>query len=151
MHCWLCHGWNCQASERFADWSMQQTRVAPGGLDIFCRRYRSPHLLRIFDASTNQAVRSMSSLSTHFRRWLSLLMHLSTGVLIQPASAAEPMPVSITSTNIHNLFQVTPRFFSGSQPVNDLAFAELAKVGIKTIVSVDGSKPDVEMARRHGL
>jgi len=52
---------------------------------------------------------------------------------------------------IHNAFRATVRVYSGSQPEGDEAFAELAKLGVKTIVSVDGSKPDVEAARKHGL
>ncbi len=52
---------------------------------------------------------------------------------------------------IHNAFQVTDRVYSGSHPEGDEAFAALAKLGIKTIISVDGSKPDVEAARKHGL
>lgn len=63
-----------------------------------------------------------------------------------------PRPAaSVASTNYHNLFRVTPWLFSGSQPEGDAALAELVRLGVKTIVSVDGSLPDVESARRHGL
>jgi protein tyrosine phosphatase (PTP) superfamily phosphohydrolase (DUF442 family) len=54
-------------------------------------------------------------------------------------------------TGIHNAFRVTDRIYSGSQPEGDAAFAALAKLGVKTLVSVDGGKPDVEGARKHGL
>jgi protein tyrosine phosphatase (PTP) superfamily phosphohydrolase (DUF442 family) len=40
---------------------------------------------------------------------------------------------------------------SGGLPEGDVAFKELADLGIKTIISVDGAKPDVATARRHGL
>ena len=52
---------------------------------------------------------------------------------------------------LHNVFRLTPRVLSGSQPEGDTAFAWLAAQGIKTVVSVDGARPDVEAARRHGL
>lgn len=57
----------------------------------------------------------------------------------------------IDISGVHNSFHVTDKVFSGSQPEGDEAFAALAKLGVKTIISVDGSKPDVEAARRHGL
>ena len=52
---------------------------------------------------------------------------------------------------VHNAFRATERIYSGSQPEGDEAFAAIAKLGVKTIVSVDGGKPDVETARKHGL
>ena len=52
---------------------------------------------------------------------------------------------------VHNAFRATEKIYSGSQPEGEEAFAAIAKLGVKTIVSVDGSKPDVEAARKHGL
>jgi protein tyrosine phosphatase (PTP) superfamily phosphohydrolase (DUF442 family) len=52
---------------------------------------------------------------------------------------------------IQNAFHVTDRVYSGSQPEGDEAFGALARLGVKTIITVDGSKPDVEAARKHGL
>jgi hypothetical protein len=52
---------------------------------------------------------------------------------------------------IHNFFRATTNVFSGSQPEGETAFAALAKLGVKTIISVDGAKPDVELAAKHGL
>ena len=73
--------------------------------------------------------------------------------------AADKPPTSNTNTvaqvieipGVHNAFRATDRIYSGSQPEGDEAFAALAKLGVITIVSVDGSKPDVETARKHGL
>ena len=61
--------------------------------------------------------------------------------------AAEP----IQSSNLHNAFIVTPTIFSGSVPNNDAGFAEIVKLGVKTIISVDGSRPDVAAAKKYGL
>ena len=63
------------------------------------------------------------------------------------SAVATPLP----SKHIHNLFRATTNVFSGNSPEGDAAFAEIAKLGVKTILSVDGSKPDAETARKHGL
>ena len=52
---------------------------------------------------------------------------------------------------VHNAFRASEKIYSGSQPEGDEAFAAIARLGVKTIVSVDGSVPDVEAARKHGL
>jgi protein tyrosine phosphatase (PTP) superfamily phosphohydrolase (DUF442 family) len=52
---------------------------------------------------------------------------------------------------MHNVFRVSDRLYSGSSPDGDEGFAALERLGVKTIISVDGAKPDVEAARRHGL
>jgi protein tyrosine phosphatase (PTP) superfamily phosphohydrolase (DUF442 family) len=58
---------------------------------------------------------------------------------------------AIEIAGIHNAFRVTDKIYSGSQPNDEASFAALPSLGVKTIVSVDGSKPDVEAARKHGL
>ena len=60
-------------------------------------------------------------------------------------------PQSITLPGIHNAFRVTARILAGSQPEGDAAFAALAKAGVKTIISVDGGRPDVAAAKKSGL
>jgi protein tyrosine phosphatase (PTP) superfamily phosphohydrolase (DUF442 family) len=52
---------------------------------------------------------------------------------------------------IHNFHRATTHVFSGSQPEGEAAFAALAKLGVKTILSVDGAKPEVALAAKHGL
>ena len=58
---------------------------------------------------------------------------------------------SLEITGVHNAFRATAKIYSGSQPEGDEAFAAIAKLGVKTIVSMDGSQPDVGAARKHGL
>jgi len=89
---------------------------------------------------------------------LTLYRSLASGIVagllwrgVALSAADPPLPVAVPSTHCHNLFQVTPRLYSGSQPEGDAGFAELARLGIKTVVSVDGSAPDLEAARRHGM
>jgi protein tyrosine phosphatase (PTP) superfamily phosphohydrolase (DUF442 family) len=57
----------------------------------------------------------------------------------------------IALPGVENSYQLTPRVYSGGQPAGDASFAALAKLGVKTVVSVDGALPDVAAARRHGL
>ncbi len=71
--------------------------------------------------------------------------------LAADTTAPDSFPRSLPSTHLHNLHQLSPRVFSGSSPENDTAFAELKRLGITTLVSVDGARPEVEAARRHGL
>jgi protein tyrosine phosphatase (PTP) superfamily phosphohydrolase (DUF442 family)/cytochrome c556 len=67
----------------------------------------------------------------------------------QTTTNAPAQPIEITG--IQNSFRVTDNMFSGSQPEGAAAFAALVKLGVKTIVSVDGSKPDVATAHKYGL
>lgn len=53
--------------------------------------------------------------------------------------------------NLHNLMQLTGQFYSGGQPDGEAAFAELKRLGIKTVVNVDGAAPNVELAKKYGL
>jgi protein tyrosine phosphatase (PTP) superfamily phosphohydrolase (DUF442 family) len=68
-----------------------------------------------------------------------------------PAVNTNAVALPLASTHIHNLFRATTNVYSGNAPEGDAAFAEIAKLGIRTVISVDGSKPDLETARKHGL
>ena len=74
-----------------------------------------------------------------------------TSVPVEAISATNSMAVPIPSTHVHNLFHATTNVFSGSSPDNNAAFGEIANLGVKTIISVDGGKPNVELARKHGM
>lgn len=43
------------------------------------------------------------------------------------------------------------RILQGAQPEGEVAFRNLAALGVTTVLSVDGAAPDVEGAQRHGL
>ena len=49
------------------------------------------------------------------------------------------------------LLAVAPGLWSGAEPTGDAHFAALARLGVRTVVSVDGPVPDAAAARRHGL
>jgi hypothetical protein len=74
---------------------------------------------------------------------------------VAPASiVSQPTTSTLTPiqvTGLHNVFRLTPQIYSGSGPENDKAFEALAALGIKTIMSVDGAKPNLDAAKKHGL
>ena len=68
-------------------------------------------------------------------------------MLVPPGS--EAMAVSLPG--IENGWRIGPRLWSGGEPSSDEAFAALAAQGVRVLVSVDGARPNLEAARRHGL
>jgi len=68
-----------------------------------------------------------------------------------PVAAPEGLAARGEAAGIHNLAEVTPGLFRGAQPEGDASFALLASLGVKTILSVDGSRPDAEGAAKHGI
>lgn len=68
--------------------------------------------------------------------------------------AAQPVkfePKRVAAEHLPNPWQVHPQVISGGLPEGEAAFAELEQLGIKTVISVDGAKPDVELAKKHHL
>ena len=66
-----------------------------------------------------------------------------------PRASASFAPLNEPS--LHNAYHVTEKVLSGAAPEGDASFAALRRLGVKTIISVDGAKPDVATARKHGL
>jgi len=65
---------------------------------------------------------------------------------------AEPIHLEkLEAPGLSNVLRATGKIISGSEPHGDEGFASLEKLGVKTIVSVDGARPDVEAAHAHGL
>lgn len=68
------------------------------------------------------------------------------------ATAADFQPPRrIAAKHLPNPVQVHSKVISGGLPVGDEAFRELQALGVKIVISVDGAKPDVAMAKKHGL
>lgn len=79
--------------------------------------------------------------------WAMVLAAMVQGVLASGLGVVHPVVIG----GIHNGYRLSERVFSGSQPEGDADFEALRAVGVRTILSVDGSIPDVEAARRHGM
>jgi hypothetical protein len=88
-----------------------------------------------------------------------LLAWWSLTTVASDAGSTSPHPIprvpttvrSLEVSDLHNVFALSTNVYSGSTPENDAAFAALASLGVRTIISVDGAKPDVEAARRQGI
>lgn len=52
---------------------------------------------------------------------------------------------------IHNLHRLTEDLYSGAVPKGEAAYDELASLGIRTVISVDGGAPDKALADRYGI
>jgi protein tyrosine phosphatase (PTP) superfamily phosphohydrolase (DUF442 family) len=57
----------------------------------------------------------------------------------------------IDAPGLHNVYRITDKLFSGSSPEGDEGFRSLQELGIKTVISVDGARPDVDSARKYGF
>jgi hypothetical protein len=60
-------------------------------------------------------------------------------------------PKALQADGVENVFSLTPRIVSGSAPESEAGFAALQKLGVKTIVSVDGAPPNADLARKFGM
>ena len=87
--------------------------------------------------------------------YLALIMALAFALPIAASDSvkraspgAKPLP---DPPGLHNLYSVGANVYSGSSPDGEAAFAALAKLGVKTIITVDGAKPDVETAKKYGM
>lgn len=69
----------------------------------------------------------------------------------EPEDAPAARPRSIEARGIENLFRLSPNFYSGGEPQGEEGFSTLKRLGIRTIISVDGAAPDVETAQKLGL
>jgi hypothetical protein len=68
-----------------------------------------------------------------------------------PAPASAPGVVPLSAPGLANLFQLRTNLYSGAAPEGEEGFASLERLGVKTVISVDGAKPDVAAAHRHGM
>ena len=116
-------------------------------------RVWNPHCLRRGKNSVAHAtplafwVRMMRS-----RIWFIVFL-VAVGCQAKPDGSANAhiAVLRLDAVGLHNVFRVSDRIYSGSIPDEGAAFAALQKLGIQTILSVDGAKPDADAARRHGL
>ncbi|WP_010583195.1 protein-tyrosine phosphatase family protein [Schlesneria paludicola] len=64
--------------------------------------------------------------------------------------AAMALPEKLGVHYLPNAYRITSNIISGGLPEGDVAFQELQELGVKTIISVDGMRPDVELAQKYG-
>jgi len=65
--------------------------------------------------------------------------------------STKPFAPLTNQEDLHNSHIVTGKVISGAQPEGDKSFQLLQELGVKTIISVDGAKPDAERAKKYGM
>jgi hypothetical protein len=65
--------------------------------------------------------------------------------------AIPAVPEKVAAEHLPNPWRLHPKVISGGLPEGDAAFKELADLGVKTVISVDGARPDVGLAKKYGL
>jgi protein tyrosine phosphatase (PTP) superfamily phosphohydrolase (DUF442 family) len=60
-------------------------------------------------------------------------------------------PQRVEAKHLPNAFRLHEKVISGGLPEGESAFKELQALGVKTVISVDGAKPDVALAKQFGL
>lgn len=71
------------------------------------------------------------------------------GPRVEPPLMGERAPRSYAG--LHNVVAYHPEVFSGGAPEGGEGFETLARMGIRTVISVDGAAPEVAEAKKHGL
>ena len=64
-----------------------------------------------------------------------------------PIGAAKPVDLPA----LKNVVRLSATLYTGAAPEGDAGFRALHRLGIKTIITVDGAPPEVERARRYGM
>lgn len=66
-----------------------------------------------------------------------------------------PLPVggekAVEFAGVHNVFRLSEKLYNGSAPEREAGFLSLQRLGIKTIISVDGMNPDSATGRKYGM
>src|SRR4051812_7808168 len=82
----------------------------------------------------------------------SLAMVYGVGASDLRTGAPQPLEVRrVEGPGIENLFALSRDLYSGGSPEGDEGFQTLQKLGIKTIITVDGAQPDLERAHAFGF
>jgi len=83
---------------------------------------------------------------------VSLLLNVATAALLPGQERPDAwQPEKLAAPSLPNAYRLHPRVISGGQPEGEPAFANLKNLGVQTVISVDGAKPDVELAKKYGL
>ncbi|MGE0757260.1 MAG: hypothetical protein AB7F89_08400 [Pirellulaceae bacterium] len=67
------------------------------------------------------------------------------------AQEGPTVPQKVVAPHLPNAYRLHERVISGGLPEGEAAFRELQQLGVRTIISVDGAQPDVDLARKFGL
>jgi protein tyrosine phosphatase (PTP) superfamily phosphohydrolase (DUF442 family) len=71
------------------------------------------------------------------------------GGQVQSRHAAAPEKLAVPGCE--NVYRLTTKLISGGEPHDEDALRALAALGVRTIISVDGAKPDAALAGKYGM
>ena len=101
--------------------------------------------------SKNCTVRKLTWGTRQMNRWAVLLQLV---LLMLPIAGCRQSPsasAKVEAKGLHNAYRITDKLISGSSPEGDEGFRSLKEFGIKTIISIDGSRPDLDHAHKYGM
>lgn len=77
----------------------------------------------------------------------------SLGATAYEAAFTKTLPERepIETPALHRVYPLSEQIISGAEPTSELALKEIAGMGVRTILSVDGKAPDGEAAAKYGL
>ncbi len=85
----------------------------------------------------------------HVRWWAWAVLW---GMVVGAGPPQEPQPLKrISEEALPNAIWVHPKVISGGQPQAEAGFQALKRLGVRTIISVDGARPQVELAKKYGM
>ena len=82
---------------------------------------------------------------------LKSLLPVLAGLLLLAADGSLDGPTRIDAAGVPNLIRLSDHIYQGAMPQGDAGFASLEKLGVKTVITVDGARPDLEDAHKHGI
>ncbi len=65
--------------------------------------------------------------------------------------SSDRLPLRMQVAHLPNAIRIHERVISGGRPDGEVAFEELRSLGVKTIISVDGAQPDLQLAAKYGM
>jgi protein tyrosine phosphatase (PTP) superfamily phosphohydrolase (DUF442 family) len=83
--------------------------------------------------------------------WVAILVLLATCSASFSIQQRAAFVHSLNTKHLSNTIQVMPEIISGALPEQEASFSELRELGVKTIISVDGMRPNVPMAKKFGM
>jgi protein tyrosine phosphatase (PTP) superfamily phosphohydrolase (DUF442 family) len=87
----------------------------------------------------------------HCRRVISLLIGLAFTAALFSQEQPTWRPEKLDAPSLPNAYRLHARVISGGEPAGEEAFATLKNLGVQTIISVDGARPQLELAKKYGL
>jgi protein tyrosine phosphatase (PTP) superfamily phosphohydrolase (DUF442 family) len=70
---------------------------------------------------------------------------------VDKKNTPQPGGKPVDLPGLHNVIHVSDRLISGGSPEGDAGFESLKMLGIRTILSVDGARPDLVRAKKFGM